>query len=601
MIDEYDELTGKTYDSQVAKRLLGYVVPYRGLVGLTVVAILAGAAVQLLIPWLFGLAIDVVSGNTERSFFGLTGKSAINGLALAFIGALVVQFIAGNRQQFLTAILGQKLVYDLREQMFGHLQRLSIRYIDQRGVGRIMSRVQNDAAVIEELFSEGIVTILSQLVILAGIVVVMLLTNVKLALMTFVVLPPMVVFTIWWRRKASKIYRETRAAIGRVNGDFAENIAGVRVVQAFAREPRNNQQFQVANNENLRVVTRGIVLDSVIYPVALALQMLATALIIYIGGQLILDGAFTIGELFTFIALLVLFYDPIWELSMSVNTMQAAMAAGERMFGLLDVEEEVTDRPGAVDLPRIVGHVEFDDVRFGYTDVDVVKGVSLDVQPGETIAFVGETGAGKSSMINLLARFYDIRSGAIRIDGYDIRDVTQRSLRSQMGIVLQDTFLFSGTIRSNICYGKPDATEEEIVRVAQAVGAHDFIMKLPGGYESEVYERGATLSSGQRQLISFARTLLTDPRIIILDEATANIDTETEQVIQRALRTLLEGRTSFIIAHRLSTIRDASRVVVLDHGRIVEIGNHDELMGRRGFYYHLHFMQFQSFMEEAAD
>jgi ABC-type multidrug transport system fused ATPase/permease subunit len=329
---------------------------------------------------------------------------------------------------------------------------------------------------------------------------------------------------------------------------------------------------------------------------------MATALVLFVGGRMVLGAdAFTIGELVFFVALIGRFYEPINHLSQGYNTMQAAMAAGERIFDILDIDVEIQDKPNAVELPRIKGHVEFDNVRFGYDDKQILHDISLDVAPGESIAFVGETGAGKTSMINLISRFYDVWDGAIRIDGHDVRDVTQRSLRSQLGVVLQDTFLFAGTIRENIRFARPDATDAEIIESAKAVGAHDFISKLNGGYDAEVHERGATLSVGQRQLLSFARALIADPRIIILDEATSSVDTETEIVIQAALRRLLAGRTSFIIAHRLSTIREASRVVVMDQGRIVEIGSHEELLDRRGVYYNLYTMQFRAETAHAAD
>jgi ATP-binding cassette, subfamily B, multidrug efflux pump len=317
---------------------------------------------------------------------------------------------------------------------------------------------------------------------------------------------------------------------------------------------------------------------------------------------LILGGdAFTVGELVTFVAYIGRFYEPINHLSQGYNTMQAAMAAGERIYNILDVEQEIIDKEDAVDLPPLKGHVEYDNVSFGYDDIEVLHDINLEVLPGESIAFVGETGAGKTSMISLLARFYDVRGGAIRIDGDDLRDVTQRSLRSQLGVVLQDTFLFAGTIRDNILFARPDASDEDMLAAAQAVGAHDFIQELPGQYDAEVHERGSTLSVGQRQLLSFARAIIADPRIIILDEATSSVDTETELVIQAALRRLLAGRTSFIIAHRLSTIREASKVVVMDQGRIVEVGSHDELLARRGQYFNLYTMQFRTSVEAAAD
>jgi ATP-binding cassette, subfamily B, multidrug efflux pump len=501
---------------------------------------------------------------------------------------------------YMTSRIGQDVVFDLRSAMFRHIQRVGIRYIDKRGVGSVMSRLQNDVAVIDQMFTDGIVDILSQMVILVGIVVLMLVTNWKLALVAFAVLPLMVILMVYWRKRAVMTYRETRLAISRVNAYLAENIAGVRVIQSFVREPQNVARFGEINNHNLEANLRAARLSSLLFPVVTFVEALATALVLFVGGRMVLGSdAFTVGELFTFVALIGRFYDPINTLSQGYNTMQAAMAAGERIYTLLDVEQEIVDKPGALELPRVQGHVEYDEVRFGYDEVEILHGISLDVSPGETIAFVGETGAGKTSMINLLARFYDVRGGAIRIDGYDLRDVTQRSLRSQLGVVLQDTFLFAGTIRDNICFARPDATDAEMIAAAQAVGAHEFISALPGGYYAEVQERGATLSIGQRQLLSFARAIISDPRIIILDEATSSVDTETELLIQQALRRLLSGRTSFIIAHRLSTIKESSRVVVMDQGRIVEVGTHDQLLDLRGRYYNLYTMQFRTQLEAA--
>lgn len=590
-----DDLLGKAYDSRIARRLFGQVRPYRGEALLTTVFVVLSTAADLLLPYLFGLAIDIVSGNSERTFFGLTGSRALNLIVVTFIAVLVVRFATRNRELFLTSRLGQKVVYDLRSAMFRHIQRVGVRYIDRRGVGSIMSRLQNDVSVIDQLFTDGLVEMLSQVVILVGIIVLMLLTNASLALVAFAVLPIMALLMGYWRRRAVLTYRETRITIARVNAYLAENIAGVRVIQSFAREPRNIERFHDINDDNLNANLHAARLSSVLFPVVTFIEALATALVLFVGGRMVLgSNSFTVGELFTFVAYIGRFYEPINQLAQFYNTMQAAMAAGERIYSILDVEEEIVDKPGAIDLPPIRGEVEYDNVRFGYADVEVLHGVSLKVAPGESIAFVGETGAGKSSMINLLARFYDVWSGAIRIDGYDLRDVTQRSLRSQLGVVLQDTFLFAGTIRDNICFARPDATDEEMIAAAKAVGAHDFITALPGGYASEVQERGATLSVGQRQLLSFARALLADPRIIILDEATSSVDTETELLIQAALRRLLAGRTSFVIAHRLSTIKEASRVVVMDQGRIVEMGRHDELLANRGMYFNLYTMQFRA-------
>ena len=430
----------------------------------------------------------------------------------------------------------------MRDHMFRHIQKVGIRYIDQRGVGRIMSRLQNDVSVIDMLFSEGLIRVVSDLALLLGIIVLMLVINAQLALVAFAILPVMVVMMKFWRKYAIDTYREAQITISRVNANLAESISGVRVTQSFAHEPRSISAFRDVNNDNLDANVRAAKLSAFLFPAVMFIEAIATAAVLYVGGRIILGGdAFTTGELFIFVAYIRRFYEPIRDLAQRYNMLQRAMAAGERIYELLDVDEEIKDKPNAIALPRIEGHVEFDDVRFGYSDVEVLHGVTLNVRTGESIAFVGETGAGKSSMINLLVRFYDVTSGAIRIDGHDVRDVTQESLRSQVGVVLQDTFLFAGTVAENILYGRPDATEEDMINAAKAVGAHDFIMHLPNGYKSDVDERGQTLSIGQRQLLSFARALLADPRVIILDEATSSVDTETELLIQTALRRLLQG------------------------------------------------------------
>lgn len=598
-----DDILGKAYDSRVARRLARQAVPYRKQLILTAILMITTAIADLALPYLFGLGLDVISPSSGRTFFGRTGMSALNILIIVLAVSIAVRFFSYYGQTYYTSWIGQRVILDLRSSLFRHLQRLSIRYIDQRGVGSIMSRLQNDVSVINELFSDGLVGIMADFAILIGIVIVMLLTNPKLALLTFAVMPVMAVTMVWWRKHAISAYRDMRITIARVNANLAESISGVRVVQAFSRELRNMQRFQQINGDNLDASVTAARLSAILFPIVQVVEAVATGLVLFIGGRIILGGsAFTIGELFTFVAYISRFYEPIRDLSQRYNTMQAAMVAGERIFGLEDVEPEIVDAPNAIELPRVQGEVDYDNVVFGYERSEVLHGIDLHVNPGESIAFVGETGAGKSSMINLLTRFYDVWSGSIRIDGHDIRDVTQRSLRSQFGIVLQDTFLFAGTVRENIAYGRPDATIEEIKAAARAVGAHEFIERLPGGYDTEVHERGATLSVGQRQLISFARALLSDPRIIILDEATSSVDTETELLIQEALRTLLRGRTSFIIAHRLSTIKRVSRVVVLDQGRIIEMGTHDQLLDRRGAYFNLYTMQFRSQeLQEVAD
>lgn len=586
-----DDLLGKAYDARIARRLLAFILPYRARAVAVVLFMFGAAASDLLLPKLFSLAIDEVAGPKRLSHLNLLGA--------AFMVTLVVRFLLSWGQSYQTSWLGNRVVFDLRNRMFQHLQTLSMDYIDRRGVGAVMTRIQNDVSVINDLFTDGIFNILSNIVILCGIVVLMLTTNWRLALLAFVVLPLMALIMTVWRQRAVETYRATRRTIGIVNANLAESISGVRVVQSFRREARNFRHFDRLNRDNFLTNRNAARLSSLLFPLVSLIGAIATAVVLYVGGRLVFSAALTVGELVLFIALIDRFFEPIRDLSQQYNTMQAAMAGGERIFELLDTQPTVRDRTGARPLPPIVGAVDYHHVTFGYGRTEVLHDIDLHVRPGQTVAFVGETGAGKSSLINLLMRFYDVWDGALTIDGIDVREVTQRSLRAQLGIVLQDTFLFGGTVKENIRYGRPDATDDEVIQAAREVGAHDFIVNLPEGYDTPVHERGISLSVGQRQLLSFARALLANPRILILDEATSSIDTQTERLIQEALRRLLRGRTSFVIAHRLSTIREADVVVVLHQGRIIEQGTHAELLDRRGYYFKLYSMQWRA--EQAAD
>lgn len=583
-----DEDESARFSWALIKGFSPYIAPYRGAAIASALLMVVATLANLATPLLIGDVINLVQ------YGHLRGAGTLTGLGLLLLLVNVVAWQAQYWQVWTMSWAGQQMLYKLSSDMFAHLQRLSLSFYDRTEIGRVMSRLQSDIAVLENMLSSGLLSILGSLIALVGIVGVMLWLNVGLALLSFTVLPVMVVIAAFWQRYAQRSFRRTRAAISLVNSTLQENISGMRVIQSLAREGRNSEEFDDLNKYNRDTNLDAGRVAALILPLVEVVAAVATALVVIYGGILVAQGHLKTGALVAFILYINRFFDPIRDLSQQYTQLQRGGVAAERIFQILGVPVTITNKRGARDLPPIRGEVLFRHVTFGYTpDHPVLHDLDLRIEAGQTVAIVGPTGAGKSTISALLARFYDVTGGAVLVDGVDVRDVTQRSLRGQIGIVLQDPFLFTGTVRENIRYGRLDASDAEVERAARAVGAHELIARLPQGYETGIRERGGNLSVGQRQLISFARALLADPRILILDEATANIDTVTESIVQEGLRRLLRGRTALVIAHRLSTIKNADVIVVLEAGRIVESGTHQGLLDRGGAYASLYAMGFQ--------
>ncbi|TMC95132.1 MAG: ABC transporter ATP-binding protein [Chloroflexi bacterium] len=581
-----DENVSKKFDWYVIKKFGPYVGRYKGWTLVSVALMLLYTVLNLANPFLIGVAIDQFIGHND-----LRGL-AITGIVLIIVNVLMWQ--AQYWQVWSMSWAGQQILYNLSSDMFTHLQSLSLSFYDRTQIGRVMSRLQSDIDVLESMLSSGLLSMLGSLVSLVGIIIAMLAMNVTLALLSFTVLPIMFVIAAFWQRFAQRSFRRTRAAISVVNATLQENITGMRVIQSLAREERNRDEFDELNAYNRDTNLEASRIAALILPLVEVVAAMAIAITVLYGGVLVSQGSLKVGVLVAFTLYINRFFDPIREISQQYSQLQRAGVAAERIFQILETPVEIKDKPGAEELPQIHGEVEFRDVTFGYNrDLPVLRDFNLHMKAGQTVAIVGPTGAGKSTIAGLLARFYDIQQGAVLVDGHDVRDVTQHSLRSQIGVVLQEPFLFTGTIRDNIRYGRLEAADEEVAEAARAVGVHDLITQLPEGYDTLIRERGRNLSVGQRQLISFARALLADPRILILDEATANIDTFTELLVQQALKRLLHGRTALVIAHRLSTIKGADSIVVLQGGRIVEQGTHAELLQRNGIYASLYAMGFR--------
>jgi ATP-binding cassette, subfamily B, multidrug efflux pump len=584
--EEMDEVAQRPFNYAYLKRMMGYTRAYRrDLVTVIGVMVLA-SMVRLVEPYLLRTAIDegILVGNLR-----VINRVAILWLVFQMIGAAgdYVRIRILNRT-------GQGILFDLRQQLFTHLQWLSLRFYDGRPVGRIMSRVTNDVEAINDLINSGLATVVSQVVSLVGIVVVMFALNVRLALIAFAVLPGMIWIVARLRPRMETAWRNVRRANSNINANLNENITGIRVTQAFCREPQNIVAFDKLNDAYYDRFMGAIKVEIIMWPLVDVFGMVGSSLVIWLGAWMVLNGELTIGYVMAFTDYLWRFWEPISAISRVYSRVLSAMASAERIFEYLDTAPEIVEAPNAVDLPDVRGEVRLDGVSFRYEEGDryVLNDICFTVTPGQTVALVGPTGAGKTSIINLLMRFYDPQQGQVLVDGHDLRDVKLASLRARMALVLQDSFLFSGSIADNIRYSRIDATDEEIERVAKAVRVDQFVERFEDRYAHQVNERGTRLSVGQRQLISFARALLADPRILILDEATSSVDTQTERMIQEAMDTLLQGRTAIIIAHRLSTIQRADCIYVIDEGRIVESGTHDELLALGGHYAHLYRRQF---------
>ena len=551
--------------------------PYKLRTALALGSLLAATLTALAPPYLAKLAID--DGIRAEDLGALTLYVVLFALAAA------ATLATSAAQTYFTGWTGERVLADLRNRLFRHLQRLSLGFYERNRAGVIISRLTNDVEALDQLVTDGVTTLVQSTLVLVGSAIILFLLDWRLALATLTVVPLMVLATAAFRIYSSRAYRAVRDRLGLVTATLAEDIAGMRVVQSFSRERANERRFRAVNEHYRAANHQTVVANGLYFPFVDLLSTAATAIVLGYGGYLFFDGSVTIGTLVAFMLYLSNFFDPIQQLSQLYNTFLAAVAALDKIMDVMDEEPEVRDAAGAGDLPRIEGHVRFEGVRFGYGGgTEVLHGVDLDVPAGTTVALVGHTGAGKSTIAKLLARFYDPRDGRITIDGLDLRDVTQASLRRQLGVVPQEGFLFAGTVHENIAFGRPEATRAEVVAAAQTVGAHEFVERLEAGYDTNLQERGTRLSLGQRQLVAFARALLADPRILILDEATSSVDIGTERKIERALRLLLRDRTAFIIAHRLSTIRDADLIVVLEHGLVVEQGTHAELLARRGLY-----------------
>ncbi|HSW56579.1 MAG TPA: ABC transporter ATP-binding protein [Ignavibacteriaceae bacterium] len=581
-----EEVLGKAYDAKLMKRLLGYVKPYKRFVIFAILMNIIVAALGPIRPYLTKIAVDDYIANSDY-----------NGLliiSLALFGSLIFQAVIQYFLTYFTQYLGQKTLYDLRTQIFNHIQKLALKFFDRTPIGRLVTRATNDVEALGELFSSGIVMVFSDVFIIFWILGFMFFMDFNLSLVTLSVLPVLIYGTFLFRRKARESYRDVRLHLARLNSYMQEHVTGMSVVQIFNKENDELKKFAAINSDYRQVNIKSIFYYAVFYPSVELLSSIAIGLIIWYGGGEVIQGTLTIGVLFAFIQYTEMFFRPIRDLSEKYNIMQTAMASSERVFKLLDNQTMIRNPENPIKLENVKGSIEFKNVWFAYNnDEYVLKDISFSINPGERIAIVGHTGAGKTSIINILTRFYDINKGEILLDGVNIEKLDKRDLRKYISMVLQDVFLFSGDIKSNINLNDDTIKEERVIEAARMVGADKFVRELPQKYNEEVKERGATLSVGQKQLISFARALAYNPKILILDEATSSIDTESEMLIKQAIEKLLVGRTAIVIAHRLSTIQNADKIIVLHKGEIRETGNHQQLLAKKGIYYKLYQLQYK--------
>jgi ATP-binding cassette subfamily B multidrug efflux pump len=581
-----EDILGKAYDHRLMRRLLKYLRPYRVTVVISIALLLVVAALQLVGPYLTKIAIDRYISSKD-----LTGLVRI---ALLYLAVLVFQFTVRYLQTYIMQLMGQRAMYDLRMELFSHLQRQSLSFFDKNPVGRLMTRLTSDVQVLNQMFTEGVVAIFGDIFILLGIVIVMLAVNLQLALVTLVTLPLLVLATVVFRKKVREVYRLVRTRTARLNAFMQEHISGMSVIQLFAQEGRILKDFEDVNSSLRQAYLKTVFYYAVFFPVVEIIGALSLGLIVWYGGGGVLAGSISSGVLVAFIQYAEMFFRPIRDLSEKYNILQAAMASSERVFRLLDTEPSVPLPERAVRLGSLRGEIEFRDVHFSYNEGEpVLEGVSFRIEPGQRVAFVGATGAGKTSIMSLLSRFYEYQKGEILIDEKDLRQIDPEELRQQMALVLQDVFIFSGDILTNIRLGNEEISLENVRHASEYVNADKFISGLSDGYTQPVGERGSNLSVGQKQLLAFARALVFDPRVLILDEATSSVDTETELLIREALRKLIRGRTSLIIAHRLSTIQDCDKIIVIHKGKVREEGTHQELLRKGGIYYRLYQLQYK--------